>query len=224
MSKDYEVVRNLTVEEARRRRMNAKDQQETVDKGFIDSLKARQDYVMNGLFPHPIPKRVKVPNSIRVGDNKNATAQVFLDIHGCKKCLWLGNKNCPFFPDVNIKKFHSNKICGHKISFVRELRINVFGENKGLTYAKEGLFKQAMDSEWIALHYDREALNTEDDDVKDRKFNMALQQKKFSADTNLRILKHIEGSKVEVSNVIDKMRNIVDVTPEEIEQIDEDKI
>ena len=120
-------------------------------------------------------------------------------------------------------KGHSNKVCNYKVDYVMSMR-DEFLDGKGLGVVKERLFKRMLDDAWVAAYRKNKALRMDDGEDSEVYWKQALDWAKYASDVELRLLKHVEGSKVEVSNKLDSMRGVIDVEVKDVESLEVDKL
>lgn len=143
------------------------------------------------------------------GVNKSPTSN-FVQIHGCKDCLWRGTKHCYLNNEMNMyfdrdaplnTVGHKEKICYYKGNYISEMR-DVLNDGKGNGLVKERLFKRMLDDSWSAIYHTNKALREDDGENAELYWKRALDWKKYVGDLELRWLKHVEGAKLEVSQKV----------------------
>lgn len=166
-----------------------------------------------GVNPHitvgnPYFKEYNEKNG-KTGLNKNKRSN-FFQIHGCKECLWRGTKHCYLNNEMNIffdrdaplnTVGHKEGICEYKGKYIMSMR-DEFLDGKGLGVVKERLFKRMLDDSWVAAYRKNKALQEEGSEDSEIYWKQALDWAKYASDVELRLLKHVEGVKVDVKQTV----------------------
>jgi len=184
---------------------------------LMKEMKDQKVFIKAPGYEHPAEINVNrgVDSSQALGKDRK-----FTKIFGCRNCPWKGDPSwCEhgvgYQPDTqtgDMIKTHINGICNRRVDFVQEWTKGVdrIGVVKGVQY------KEMMDNSWLADKMMEKANKgiLEYDDV--------LKWRKFASEEKSRVLKHEEGTKVKVENVVDDLRSVVDIKPEEVGLSEED--
>jgi len=141
---------------------------------------------------------------------------LILSVLGCVGCSWCETELCPHSSEVSKVKSHTNKICGERIALGKFL----VEDGHKVDYKRLLWLKQAVEADKIGGYLAGKALRDEGGvSLRD-----VLPWKRLVADAMAAFVKQEEGSKVtmDVRNVVDEMREIIDVTPEEVKTLEKD--